>query len=74
MQRRRFAGLGRGTARVLSMLGDVGGTGTTRVMAILSRIRDEGWLKPGELVPIVLGNSNSALVSNVLRIENVPAD
>jgi len=35
---------------------------------------DEGWLKPGELVPIVLGNSNSALVSNVMRIENVPAD
>ena len=59
---------------VLPMLGDVGGTGTKRVMSILSRIRDEGWLKPGELVPIVLGNSNSALVSNVLRIENVPAD
>ncbi|MEM7095312.1 MAG: pyruvate kinase [Actinomycetota bacterium] len=57
---------------VVPMVGSADGTGTKRVMGILSRIRDAGHLKPGELVPIVLGNSNSALVSNVMRIENVP--
>ena len=58
---------------VVPLVGSAEGTGTKRVMAILSRIRDAGYLKPGELVPIVLGNSNSALVSNVMRIENVPS-
>ncbi len=58
---------------VVPLVGSVDGTGTKRVMAILSRIRDAGHLKPGELVPMVLGNSNSALVSNVMRIENVPS-
>lgn len=57
---------------VIPMVGDMSGTGTKRVMGVLSKIRNAGWLKPGELTPIVLGNSNSALVSNVLRIENVP--
>ena len=57
---------------VVPLVGNADGTGTKRVMAILARIRDAGYLKPGELVPIVLGNSNSALVSNVMRIENVP--
>jgi len=56
------------------LVGAAEGTGTKRVMAILGRIRDAGYLKPHELVPIVLGNSNSALVSNVMRIENVPSD
>lgn len=59
---------------VRPILGNAEGTGTARVMDILGRIRDAGHLKPNELVPIVLGNSNSALVSNVLRIENVPED
>jgi len=58
---------------VVPLVGNADGTGTKRVMKILSRIRDAGHLKPGELVPIVLGNSNSALVSNVMRIENVPS-
>lgn len=59
---------------VIPMVGNAEGTGTKRVMAILGRIRDAGYLKPDELVPIVLGNSNSALVSNVMRIENVPTN
>lgn len=58
---------------VRPMLGEAEGTGTKRVMKILSRIRNRGHIKAGEVVPIVLGNSNSALVSNVLRIEKVPA-
>ncbi len=58
---------------VVPIVGSLDGTGTGRAMAILSRIRDAGHLKPGELVPMVLGNSNSALVSNVMRIENVPS-
>ena len=41
-------------------------------MRVLERLRTEGLLGAGELVPIVTGITNSALVSNVLRIENVP--
>jgi len=41
-------------------------------MTVLRDLRDAGHLVAGELVPIVAGASNSALVSNVLQIENVP--
>lgn len=59
---------------VTPMVGEASGTGTKRVLKVLRRIRDAGYIKTGELVPIVLGNANSALVSNVMRIENVPRD
>lgn len=58
---------------VTPTVGPAEGTGTRRVMKILSRLRDQGHLIEGELVPIMIGNSNSAVVSNVLRIEHVPA-
>ena len=48
------------------------GVGTERIMAVLVSLRDQGLLRPGELVPVVSGASNSALVSNVIQIENVP--
>jgi len=57
---------------VLPILGTAEGQGTERIMSVLKNLRDQGLLVPGELVPIVSGASNSALVSNVLRIENVP--
>ena len=50
------------------------GMGTERVMSVLKNLRNQGLLKKGELVPIVTGATNSALVSNVIRIENVPED
>ncbi|MCL4124147.1 UNVERIFIED_CONTAM: hypothetical protein GTU68_038881 [Idotea baltica] len=59
---------------VLPTIGMAEGQGTERVMAVLKSLRDQGLLQPGELVPIVTGASNSALVSNVIRIENVPED
>jgi len=57
---------------VLPTVGLAEGQGTERVMTVLKRLRDQGLLQPGELVPVVTGASNSALVSNVIRIENVP--
>ena len=57
---------------VLPTIGMAEGHGTERILAVLSKLRDQGLLQPGELVPIVSGASNSALVSNVIRIENVP--
>jgi len=57
---------------VLPTLGAAEGKGTERIMTVLSDLRDQGHLQSGELVPIVSGASNSALVSNVIRIENVP--
>lgn len=57
---------------VIPVLGAAEGTGTRRILTILSMLRDKGMVRAAELVPIVTGNSNSALVSNVLRIENVP--
>lgn len=59
---------------VLPTIGLAEGHGTERIMMVLRRLRDQGLLQPGELVPIVSGASNSALVSNVLRMENVPTD
>ena len=59
---------------VLPTVGLAEGQGTERVMTVLKRLRDQGLLQPGELVPVVTGASNSALVSNVIRIENVPED
>lgn len=53
-------------------IGMAEGQGTERIMTVLINLRDQGLLSPGELVPIVSGASNSALVSNVIRIENVP--
>lgn len=55
-------------------IGAAEGQGTERIMTVLKDLRDDGLLSPGELVPIVSGASNSALVSNVIRIENVPED
>lgn len=57
---------------VIPVLGAAEGTGTKRILTILAMLRDKRMVRAGELVPIVTGNSNSALVSNVLRIENVP--
>lgn len=57
---------------VVPVRGVAEGTGTKRILTILSMLRDEGIVQADELVPIVTGNSNSALISNVLRIENVP--
>jgi len=57
---------------VLPTLGTAEGQGTERVLNVLENLRDQGLLVPGELVPVVTGASNSALVSNVIRIENVP--
>lgn len=57
---------------VLPTIGAAEGHGTERIMLVLEKLRDAGHLVGGELVPIVSGASNSALVSNVLRIENVP--
>ena len=57
---------------VRPVLGSSDGTGTRRIMAVLAALRDQGLLITNELVPIVLGATNAALVSNVLRIENVP--
>ena len=57
---------------VFPTLGTAEGQGTERIMTVLRNLRDQGLLQPGELVPIVAGASNSALVSNVIRIENVP--
>ena len=48
------------------------GEDTERALNVLKSLREKGLLKQGELVPLVGGSSNSALVSNVLRIENVP--
>jgi len=48
------------------------GEGTARILAVLRRLRERGLVKQGELVPVVAGASNSALFSNVLRIDNVP--
>lgn len=59
---------------VLPTVGTAEGHGTERIMSVLRNLRDEGLLQPGELVPIVAGASNSALVSNVIRVENVPED
>ena len=59
---------------VLPTIGKAEGDGTERIMSVLKSLRDQGLLQPGELVPIVSGASNSALVSNVIRMENVPED
>jgi len=59
---------------VLPTIGMAEGKGTERIMTVLKNLRDKGMLRGGELVPIVSGASNSALVSNVIRIENVPED
>jgi pyruvate kinase len=59
---------------VLPTVGLAEGHGTERIMSVLKSLRDQGLLQPGELVPIVSGASNSALVSNVIRMENVPED
>lgn len=50
------------------------GEDTERMLSVLRKLRDAHYVKAGELVPTVAGSSNSALVSNVLRIENVPFD
>lgn len=57
---------------VFPTVGAAEGQGTERIMQVLRNLRDAGLVAPGELVPIVAGASNSALVSNVIRIENVP--
>jgi len=57
---------------VLPTVDSAEGEGTERILGVLAHLRDQGLLKQGELVPVVAGASNSALVSNVLRIENVP--
>lgn len=59
---------------VLPTVGTAEGQGTERIMSVLRNLRGQGLLQPGELVPIVAGASNSALVSNVIRVENVPED
>ena len=59
---------------VFPAIGTAEGKGTERIMSVLRNLRNKGLVQPGELVPIVAGASNSALVSNVLRIENVPED
>jgi len=59
---------------VQSIVASAEGTGTERIMSVLKNLRDQDLLKKGELVPIVTGATNSALVSNVIQIENVPED
>lgn len=48
------------------------GEGTARILGVLNRLREVGLVKQAELVPVVAGASTSSLVSNVLRIDNVP--
>lgn len=57
---------------VVPILGVAEGEGTERITNVLQRLRELGLVEHGELVPVVAGASNSALVSNILRIENVP--
>lgn len=57
---------------VVAVIDTAEGEGTARILGVLGRLRDLGLLKQGELVPTVAGASNSSLVSNVLRIDNVP--
>jgi len=50
------------------------GEGSGRIYRVLRFLRDIGLLTRGELVPVVAGATNSALVSNVLRLDTVPED
>lgn len=58
---------------VWPVIGAAEGKGTERILSVLTRLRDKGLLREGALVPVVAGASNSSLVSNVIRIENVPS-
>jgi len=57
---------------VTPVIGDSPGKGQERIHGVLERLRETGYLKQGELVPVVAGADNSSLVSNILRIDNVP--
>jgi len=43
--------------------------GPGRIRGILDELQSRGWLKAGQIVPVVAGSSNASLSANVLRVE-----
>ena len=53
------------------ILGATPGEESARVHAVLRDLKAEGCVRPGQIVPVVAGSSQTSVASNILRVETV---